>query len=117
MFRVAKYSFWKKGSKYQNRPEERDGHHYDSKLESKVGWELEMRMKAGEFKEINRQVTYPMIVNGYKICSYIADFQVIDVDGKEHVYEAKGIMMPIASLKLKLFEALYPEVALHIIRN
>lgn len=114
MNRVARFGSWKK---YGNHKVERNGIHYDSKLESKVGWELELRQKAGEIKEIKRQVDFPMVVNGFKICTYRADFHVVFDDDTQGVYEAKGIMLPMGSLKLKLFEALYPEIKLTVVRQ
>ena len=114
MNRVAKFGMWKK---YGSHKVERNGIHYDSKLESKVGWELELRQKAGEIKEIQRQVDFPMVINGRKVCTYRADFLVTFSDDTQGVYEAKGLMLPMGSLKLKMFEALYPDIALTIVRQ
>lgn len=114
MHRVARFGGW---SKYGAKKVERDGMHYDSKLESRVGWELEMRMKAGEIKSIERQVWIPLVVNGKKICSYVADFVVTMPDDTQQIYEAKGLMMPVAALKLKLVEALRPDLKLNVVRQ
>lgn len=113
MNRVAKFGLWKK---YRNQKTERDGIIYDSKLESKVGWELELRRKSGEFTSIERQVNFPLIVNGIKICTYRADFLATYPDGKQEVYEAKGMMMDVARIKLLLFEATHPHIKLTIVR-
>ena len=116
MHRVAKFGLWK-GNKFGARRTERDGHFYDSKLESDLGWELECRKKAGEIKEIQRQVTFPLDVNGIHITNYRADFVVTMADGTQEVMEAKGILMPEANMKLKLFTALYPDIKLTVIRR
>lgn len=112
MFRQGKLGTWKK---YHNRRTERDGHFYDSGLESKVGWELEMRMKAGEIKEIQRQVDFPLMVNGQKVTTYRADFLVTMADDTQEVFEAKGMLLPLSKLKLRLFEVTRPEIKLHVI--
>lgn len=115
MHRVKKFSPWRK---YKNKPVERNGVHYDSKLESKVGFELEMQERAGKIKEIRRQVDFPMMVNGFKITTYRADFVVVNDDDSKEVVEAKGFLTDTAAIKLKLFEALYtPEYKLTVVKR
>lgn len=115
MHRVAKFSYWKRPQKFHNVKVERDGFHYDSKLEAEVGAQLELRMKSGDIKEIKRQVTFPLDIKGYHITSYRADFLCTMSDDSLQVFEAKGLMLGDAKIKLRLFEALYPDIKLNIV--
>lgn len=56
------------------------------------------------------QVRFPLVVNGHKIATYVADFVV---DGEVH--EVKGYWTPVAKLKWKLFCALYPDLKKRVI--
>jgi len=80
---------------------------YDSKFERGVAQELELRVKAGELKSFEEQVTIPLIVEGYKICDYIIDFVAYRTDGIVEYIEAKGFATQLWAMKWKLFEALY----------
>ena len=54
-----------------------------------------------------RQIKFPLVVNGEKIGTYICDFKVTYNNGKVEYIETKGFWTPVAKLKLKLFTALY----------
>lgn len=115
MHRVANLGGWKK---YHNKRTEVNGIHYDSKLESKVGWELDLRLKSGDIKSVQRQVTFAFVVNGIKITTYRADFVIENNDGTKEVVEAKGFLTDVGRIKILLFEALYvPEYKLTIVRQ
>lgn len=64
-------------------------------------------LKAKIIQKWERQIKFPLIVNGDKIGTYICDFRVIWNSGKEELIEVKGMWTPVAKLKLKLFTALY----------
>lgn len=64
-------------------------------------------LKAKIIQKWERQIKFPLIVNGDKIATYICDFRVIWNSGKEELIEVKGMWTPVAKLKLKLFQALY----------
>ena len=112
MRRVAKFGLWKKHKRASG---SREG--FDSPLEYNVGAELAQRKEAGEITEIRRQVDFPMVVNGIKICTYRADYYVTFADGTEGVYEPKGIPFQMGEIKLLLFEALYPHIKLTVVRR
>ena len=61
-------------------------------------------------RDLERQVKYEIVVNGEKICRYIADFRykMVDDDGtaKEVVEDAKGFETADFKLK-KLMKAVY----------
>jgi hypothetical protein len=52
-----------------------------------------------------RQIRFPLSVNGIKIGDYICDFLVRYADGRKEMVEVKGYWTPEARLKRKLFEA------------
>ena len=67
--------------------------------------------RGGLVRDLERQVKYEIVVNGEKICRYIADFRykVIDDDGvaTEVVEDAKGVETPDFKLKKKLMKAVH----------
>lgn len=62
------------------------------------------------------QVRVPLMVNGKTVCTWIVDFLVTYADGTEEWHEVKGYATDVYQLKRKLFEALYPERVLKVIR-
>lgn len=82
---------------------------FDSKFEAGYAQELMLRKKAKDIKDYKCQVPIELIVNGYKICTYIIDFVIEHNDGTKEYLETKGYSMPVWRLKWKLFEALYSE--------
>lgn len=103
---------WKTGrtanarSKYGNKKVEVDGIKFDSKKEAQRWGVLRLLEKAGHVQGLRRQVTFPLVVNGIKICSYRADF-VYTRNGKEVVEDAKGFITPEFKLKQKLMAAVH----------
>lgn len=93
-------------SKYHNRKTEIDGFVFDSKKEATRYSELKFMETAGEIKDLTLQPKFPCFVEGKLICTYIADFQYYDVEGR-HVEDAKGFKTDVYRLKKKLVEALY----------
>lgn len=67
----------KRGSKYRNVKTVVDGITFDSKKEAQRYAELRMMELAGEIKDLKCKSQYPFIVEGGKICSYIADFEYL----------------------------------------
>lgn len=83
-----------------------DGRTYDSKLEAKRAYELQMMEKAGEICDLCYQVPYYLDVKGVHVCKYIADFTYWKIAGSEHVVEdCKGVRTAVFNLKAKLFKA------------
>lgn len=60
---------------------------------------------AGRISALQRQVRFPLEVNGVLICTYVADFTYIE-DGFYIVEDAKGFVTDVYDLKRKLLKAL-----------
>ena len=101
----------KRVSKYRNVKTEYDGVLYDSKKEAAYARLLDTMRKATHPSDrvyrVERQVPFPVVLNGKKICVYRADFVVTYADGREQVIDVKGMKTAIYRLKKKLVEAQY----------
>lgn len=60
-------------------------------------------------KSVVYQYRIPVVVNGVKICAYVADFYVSFADGHKEIHETKGFRTREYILKKKLVEAIYGE--------
>lgn len=90
--------------KYNNTKIRVDGRLFDSKAEAARWQELQLLERAGEIKELERQVEYELIPKqkGERAVKYIADFRYVDQDGKTVVEDTKGVRTPVYILKRKL---------------
>lgn len=92
---------------------------YDSKWEAERAYQLDMLQRAGEIKDLKRQVEF-ILLDGYinnkgekiKPIKYIADFVYLDV--KRNVMIAEDTKSPATKtpeyrIKKKLFESRYRE--------
>lgn len=61
-------------SKYGNKKTTVAGEVFDSKWEAEHWVELRLRQSAGEIRELKRQQRIPVVINGIKVCTFIADF-------------------------------------------
>lgn len=88
-----------------------DGISFDSKAEAHYYAQLRMLEKAGEIEGLELQPKFPIVVNGVKVCTYIADFRYRVVKGKSAsltvVADKKGVRTPVYNLKKKLVKAIY----------
>ena len=75
-----------KRPKYGNQRVEVDGKKFDSKHEAEVYGELMLRRRAGELRVVLRQVSFDL-PGGIR---YVADFAIIDKDGRFEVLDAKS---------------------------
>ena len=84
---------------------------FDSKWEAERWGELPAMEKAGYIVDQERQVPYDLVVNGQKICKYVADFRYNKVDDYGNlelvVEDAKGVETQEFKLKKKLMKALF----------
>jgi len=90
---------------------------FDSTAEYSYYQKLQLLKKAGEITGIDRQVVFPLTVNGQLITKYIADFVVTKSNGTVEVHDAKnpyllgkGKSTPAGQmfkLKSKLMRAIY----------
>ncbi len=95
-------------SKYRAVPTAIDGIRFDSKAEAKRYGELKLMERNGDIMGLRIHPKYPIEVNGKKICTYIADFQYINLATKTPVVEdVKGVKTPVYRLKKKLVAAVY----------
>lgn len=123
MYRVRRFTKWRlpgqNPSKFSNVKTAGAGGLYHSKLEQRYGAELDLRKRAGDIKEWERQVRISLDVNGAHICNYYIDFVITHNDGTKEYVEVKGFETDTWRLKWKLFEALYqskPGVRLTIVK-
>ena len=94
-------------SKFRNRRVEVDGLKFDSVKESKRWAELQFMERAGEIKNLQRQVRIPIVINGVKVCTYVADYVYDEMAGRvvEDVKSAFTRKDPVYRLKNKLMKA------------
>jgi hypothetical protein len=104
--------FFKKGSKYKNQKCIVDGHKFDSKAEAAHYQTcLKPKVVRGDILNLELQPRIKCIVDGVKICTYIADFKYIKKECQTTIVEdVKGYKTPVYKLKKKLVEALHPNI-------
>ena len=98
-----------------------DGIAFASKKEAKRYAELRLMEKAGEIRDLTRQQSFAIEVNGQKVCGYTADFSYREKQqiagappsGFQGTYwplvveDTKGFKTPVYRLKKKLMKAVY----------
>ena len=94
-----------KRMKYRNVKTVVDGITFDSKKEANYYGKLKLLQKSGEVISFERQVRYNIVIDGQKICAYVADFVVVWSKSGIKVIDVKGISTPIFKLKQKLMKA------------
>jgi hypothetical protein len=93
-------------TKYHAQPTEVLGQKFDSRGEARRYVDLTLLLAAGEIAELERQIKYPLEVNGVKVADYVADFRYRE--GKRVVVEDfKGVRTPVYRLKKKLMKAIH----------
>jgi hypothetical protein len=70
-----------KPSKYRNRRQVVDGVQWDSRKELARWRLLWARKEAGAVSQLRRQVRFALVVNGVKVCDYVADFVYVEGRG------------------------------------
>jgi len=102
-----------KRSKYNARKTMVDGIVFDSKREAGAWVKLAALARRGVIRNLRRQVTYTLQVNGVPVCRYIADFvfnekhndcDCVD-EWREVVADSKGMRTRDYVLKAKLMKA------------
>lgn len=100
-----------KPRKYRNEVCEADGHRFASKKERNRYFELKIKLALGEIRALELQPRYPLVVNGVKVATYVADFVYADaVSGVivvEDVKSPASAKIPTYRLKKRLLAALY----------
>lgn len=90
--------------KYRNIRTLVDGVLFDSQKEARRYSELKLLERAGKITGLILQPKYPIVVNGVKVCTYVADF-FYNAQGVDVVEDVKGMKTPIYNLKKKLVRA------------
>ena len=103
-------------SKFKNKKVKLDGYTFDSLSEAKhYQHSLLPRFKSGEITHLEVHPRFKCMINGVKICDYIADFSYINVKeiglqgqiGCQVVEDVKGFKTDVYKLKKKMVEAIY----------
>ena len=98
-------------SKYRAKPQVIDGVRFASKAEAAEYLRLKMLQAAGKIWGLKLQPKFPIVINGVKVCTYIADFEYSEPmptgEAERVVADVKGMLTPMYRLKKKLFELLY----------
>lgn len=93
-------------NKYRAIPTIRNGTKYHSHSEAEYCEGLKHLQRAGEISGLRLQVPFDLVVNGQKICNYIADATYIDNETNDyHVIDVKGFRTKEFRLKKKLMLA------------
>ncbi len=108
-------------NKYGNRKVIIDDYIFDSIQESRRYKELKLLLKTGEISKLQLQPRFLLQEafrkNGksYRKIEYVADFMYLQ-NGKYIVEDVKGIQTDVFKLKHKIFEKMYPDLELRIIK-
>lgn len=105
----------KRPNKYNAKPQVVDGIRFASKAEAKRDAELQLLARAGQIFALRRQPRYPLIVNGVKVCTYVADWEYVEKAAPSGptvtiVEDRKGVQTPAFKIKWALAKALHPEI-------
>lgn len=101
-------------NKFSARKVTLDGFEFASAAEAKRYGELKLLQRAGEIKALGVHPAYPLIINGTPVGKFTADFAYFE-GGRKIVEDVKGIVTEAASLRMRVFMALYPEHELRVI--
>jgi hypothetical protein len=100
-------------NKFGNTPTLYKGRRFASQLEASHAAELDMLRRAKDpsqqVKSVEYQYRIPIVMNGIKCGTYVADFYVLFADGHKEIQETKGFKTQLYNLKKKLVEAQYGE--------
>lgn len=108
-------------NKYRNKKVIVDEKEFDSKREENRYKELKLLERAGEIKDLELQPRFLLQdsfkKNGrtFRKIEYVADFKYIE-NGKTIVEDVKGMQTDVFKLKHKIFEKVYPDLELRIIK-
>lgn len=98
-----------KARKYRNEPVELNGERFDSKAEAARWAQLRLLERAGEIRELRRQVRYELVPSqrtaaGKHVApvAYVADMVYLDGQGRQVVEDVKGFRTADYKLKVKL---------------
>lgn len=95
-------------AKYRNEKLNFDGKRFPSIAEATRWRDLLLMERAGEIDQLEYQPRYPLVVEGVRVATYVADarYRVVGT-GEIVVEDTKGVRTPVYRMKRKLMRALY----------
>lgn len=93
-------------SKYNATRTQCDGYKFASKREASRYMELKLMERAGIISDLRLQVPFDITINGFHVCTYIADATYVE-KGKPVVEDTKGMLTPVYKLKRRLMRAVH----------
>ena len=78
--------------------------YFGSKLEQRYWVKFKLMEKSGAITDLQRQIRYPIVINGKRIGAYVADFTFYD-NKKLRVLDAKGQEIEAQKFRRKCAEA------------
>ncbi len=116
----------RRGRKMGNEPQEYKGIRFASRAECRRYQELEMLMLAGEIFDLSVQPRFLLLdkfthpyYGKVRALNYTSDFRyrLTESPGVIVIEEIKGQMRQAASVRIKLFLSLHPEIDFRLITN
>jgi len=104
------------GNKFSARKVIIDGYEFASAAEARRYGELKLLQRAGVIKALGVHPVYPLNVRGVTVGKFTADFAYFD-GGRKIVEDVKGVVTEAASLRMRVFMALYPEHELKVVQK
>ena len=102
-------------TKYGAIPTVVDNITFASRAEARRYGELKLMQQVGEIKDLFVHPTWPIVINGYKVTTYAADFSYGDtLTGKLVVEDVKGVRTGVYKLKKRLLFACHGLVVTEI---
>lgn len=99
--------FYAPQAKFKNKKVEVDGITFASKAEATRYAHLKLLVRIGEITDLELQPRYPLVVNGQRVATYVADFRYrVVATGEVIVEDVKGVRTPVYRMKKKLLEAI-----------
>ena len=100
-------------NKYKAQPTTVDGIKFDSKREAERYGELKLLERAGEIRDLVPHPRFALVVNGFHICLYTADFAYTDSGTGRGPYVVEDVKSPATArradyvLRKKLMAAIH----------
>lgn len=94
--------------KYKNKPTEIAGRRFASKAEAQRFLDLTLLQKVGQIADLECQPRFPIVINGLKVCTYVADFRYRETaTGCVVIEDVKGVRTRDFVIKKKLMAAVH----------
>jgi hypothetical protein len=105
-------------NKYKNKSCKCNQNHiHHSRGEARYCDRLAFEKRVGLIEKYTTQKRFDLYVNGKKITTHIPDFFVTTKENKQEVHEYKGYPDKVWPIKMKLFQAIYPDIKYIVVRG